>query len=91
MGFNATSISVGASPTLLCNPTTGSVGDPVPVVVFNNDTTLKLFIGGPTVAAGSGFPIVPQSGIGFRLLTSDPIYAISGGANIDARVLIGRS
>jgi hypothetical protein len=90
MAFNAISISVGGTPTLLINPSTGSIGDPVPAVIFNNDAALKLFIGGPTVSAANGFPIVAQSGIGFRLITSDPVYGISGGANIDARVLIGR-
>lgn len=91
MAFKTTTVAVGVTATSLATPTTGSVGDPVPVVIFNNDPTVKLFIGGADVTVATGFPVIPQSGIGFRLLNSDPIFGIVAAGTVDARVLIGRS
>ena len=75
----------------LVNPSGGSVGDPVPVVIVNNDAAITLFIGGPAVTAGNGLPIYAKSGIGFRLIAGDIIFGIAASGSIDVRILIGRT
>ena len=91
MPFSQPNQTVGGVAVQLVNPSGGSVGDPVPVVIANNDPTVTLFIGGSTVTAATGFPVYPRSGIGFRLIAGDAIFGITTGASIDVRVLIGRS
>lgn len=90
MPFSTPNFSVGAAAVQLFSPVGGSVGDPVPVVIANNDATTTLFIGGSNVTAATGFPIYPKSGIGFRLIAGDIIFGISPAGNLDVRVLVGR-
>jgi len=90
MPFTNTSFNVGASPQLLVQPTTGTVSDPVPVIIFNNSTTDVVYVGGPNVSAANGLPILVKTGISFRLLFSDPVYGITAGPTVDTRVMIGR-
>ena len=86
----ASSILVGGTPTLIANPSTGSISDPIPIVVFNNDGTNTLFLGGPTVSSATGIPILKQTGISFRCIVSDPLFAVAGAGSIDCRVMLGR-
>jgi hypothetical protein len=90
MAFSTSSVSVGTGATPLVNPTTGSISDPVPVVLFNNDAAATLFIGGPNVTTGNGFPILFKTGISFRLMASDPVFGIVAAGTLDCRVMIGR-
>ena len=90
MSFSNTQFNVGVTATQLANPVMGSVTDPVPVAIFNNDAAATLFIGGPNVSAANGFPILKQTGITFRLMASDPVYGIVTAGTVDTRVLIGR-
>lgn len=91
MSFNASSVGVTNAATLLVNPSTGNVADPVPVAIWNNDSTNTIYIGGSGVTTGNGWPVLKGTGITMRLVASDPVYAIAGVAGpLDVRVLIGR-
>jgi len=90
MSYTNTAFNVGNSLQLLVQPTAASVTDPTPVVIMNNDPTNTVFIGGPNVTSANGIPVYKQTGISFRILNSDPIYAITAGPTVDTRVMIGR-
>lgn len=92
MPWTANTISVATTAVVLVNPSTGTIGDPVPSLLFNNDPTNVLYIGPQsTVSTSTGFPVRPLTGISFRLHAGDTIYGISAQAGgIDARVMIGR-
>lgn len=89
MAFVTSTVSVTTAATLLVTPTNGNVTDPVPVVIFNNDATNTVYLGGSGVATTNGMPILKQTGITLRLMAGDTLYGIAG-ATIDVRVMIGR-
>jgi len=91
MPFAITNPQVTNSAVMIVNPANASNGDPLPAVIFNNDTTNTLFIGGPTVTSTTGFPILKQTGISFRLISGEQIWAVTAGPTIDTRVMTGRS
>lgn len=90
MAFRTTAVSVGNTATLLIRPTTATLVDPVPGIVFNNDTTVDMYIGGQDVTTATGFPIPARTGMAFKLLNSDPVWAIVAAGTVDCRVMIGR-
>jgi hypothetical protein len=90
MAFSSASVSVTNAATSLVNPTTGSKGDPVPVIVFNNDPTVTVFLGGATVTAAQGTPLLAQTGVTVQLIAGEQIFAITAAATVDVRVMRGR-
>lgn len=89
--FATTAFNVAAAAVKVVDPQAASNGDPMPAVVFNNDTVNTIFIGGPAVTAATGFPILKQTGISFRLISGEAVWAITAGPTVDTRVLTGRS
>lgn len=78
---------------LLSGFTTGaSIGDQLPIVIRNTQASggTTLYIGGPGVTTGNGFPLYPQESIPAQLLQSDVPYGIVGGGTITVAVLVGR-
>lgn len=72
----------------------GTVQDPLPVLISNLDPALTIYVGGPGVLPGTGTPIGPGSSRAFALIgspVSDIPWVIgSSGATPTFAVLCGR-
>lgn len=74
--------------------TAGQVGDPLPVMIQNNDATHNVTIGGPAVATEGGVILTPgetypMSLVGETMVTDVP-YAVSVSGTPSVTVQVGR-
>ena len=69
----------------------GSFNDPVPIVVENMDASNPIYLGGSTVADGSGLELLPLSSLSFNPVGNDSLYAITASATVDVAVDVQRA
>lgn len=99
MAFSArqiTLVGATATPLLVQGKTgtefeniSGTVGDPVPVTIKNEDASAIVYVGGPDVDATHGQSIAAGAAQTYNLYGSDVPYAYSAGTPIIS-VLCGR-
>jgi hypothetical protein len=73
--------------------TSGSVGDPLPVLVTNlAAATDVVWVGGPGVSSSTGTPIQPLASLPFSFIGTDAqfLYAIASGGNTSVSVFLER-
>ncbi len=56
------------------------------IMLFNNSTTITVYIGTSTVSSTNGFPLPP--GDELTLSTRSPLYLVSGSSTADVRWLV---
>lgn len=100
MGFASAQVTVsnvtatplfGTSATGLIR-TTGAVSDPFAAIIQNTDGSNTVFLGGPGVTSGNGFPLIKGASIPFAFLGTDAtgLYGIANVAPVVVAVLAGR-
>ncbi len=71
----------------------GTVNDPLPVIIQNNNASISITVGGPNVASEGGVVIPAGSSLQLSLIgspVSDIPYAVSASATPNATVICGR-
>jgi len=69
----------------------GSAGDPLPIQIKNVDASITIYIGGPGVTSGNGYPLLAGQSLTMTLIgRGDLPYAISASATPNMAVLAGR-
>lgn len=68
----------GGTDTSFIN-TSGSIGDPLPVLVTNDSSTVVIYLGGPGVTSSTGTAIQPNAALPFSFIGTDAqdLFAIS--------------
>lgn len=94
--------AVTATPLIVKGTTTGTfpnpsgtTGDPLPVVLQNNDPAISVTVGGPNVATEGGIVLLPagiypMSLIGDQPIVTDIPYAIAASGTPNLTVQLGR-
>ena len=101
MAFNSVQIATNSSTTTalfvqgsgagkLLN-LTGSVTDPVPLLVKNMDASITIYIGSSTVSSSTGYPLLAGATFPIALINSgDILYGISASGTPNIAILAGR-
>lgn len=85
--------ATAATATLLFTPTAASIGDETPLIVQNTDTTIIIYLGGPTVTATGttkGIALLAGQSMPMTLLDSDSLYFFPASGTPIAVVMVGR-
>lgn len=94
MAWSNTATAVVGAAVALATAPNANVTDPTPILIFNNaaagDVNNTLFVGGSGVTTVNGLPVLPQTGISYRLMQGETVYGISNGTSLDVRVMKGR-
>jgi hypothetical protein len=84
--FKTTPATVSTSLTIL--PTYGVLANRRSMLIYNNSTTVTIFIGGSDVTANNGLPVPPSSyGPPLDNGTRTILYGITSGGSADVRVM----
>jgi hypothetical protein len=84
------SVSVTTAATVLHVSTNASMRDPQPIRIYNNGTQ-TIFIGGASVTAATGSPVVSTGSVEFQFTTEETLSAVVTASTADVRVLRGRT
>ena len=90
MAFRSALVTVSstAATPVLASPRfatlSGTLSDPIPVVILNTDAAITIYIGGSDVAAANGFPLVhgAQLQVSIEARTSGPYALAASGAPV---------
>lgn len=98
MPFNSTQITLSSAnpkPLVLASTftnVTGANGDELPLVIGNTDAAITMYLGGPTVSAATGYPLVAGASLALTCMGTDAtgLYAIAASGTPVIAVLVGR-
>jgi hypothetical protein len=68
----------------------GTVNDPVPIVIMNNDSANPIYVGPFNVTSTSGVKIPAGGSITRNVVGNDSEFAISTGGTVNTLVEVGR-
>jgi hypothetical protein len=71
----------------------GTVGDPAPVVLVNQDPTNPVYLGGPDVTSSGttgGVELAAGASVGLSIVEGDVWYGVATGAAVTVGVAAGR-
>lgn len=87
MALKTRTVTVGTSAVALVSDAGyGSGSYPYPVLVYNAGT-VTVYFGGTDVTTSNGIPVAANASLQLELITNDALYAISGSAGQDVRIL----
>ena len=91
MALKTSAITVGDTATELTHEQPrGKADDPTQFAVFNNDSSVTLFIGGSDVSTTNGYPVLAQTGVSWPLMGKEQVYGIVASGTLNARVAMSR-
>lgn len=87
-----TAIAIDDSPAvLIADGSTASMGDKIPVIVYNTGTD-EVYLGGSDVTKDTGIPLTSGNTFSYDLGPADKLYGICNtGETCTVRVMKGRS
>lgn len=81
-----TAVTVTNAATALVD-TTGTTSDPQPVLVYNSDASVVVYLGGSDVTAATGIPLAALATMSFALGSGDDLYGITSASTAAVRIL----
>lgn len=61
---------------------------PEGVTVFNDDGSITVFVGGPTVSTANGIPILAGSSFSIDMVSGERLYAVAASGTPVVRILV---
>jgi hypothetical protein len=79
-------VSVTGTATVLSDPTRGSIGDPIGVVVKNTGGT-SIYLGGSGVTSAAGLELAPGETLNIELMGGDVLYGITASGTVIVSIM----
>ena len=61
---------------------------PEGIVVFNDDATITVYVGGPTVSTANGIPVLAGNSFSIDMVSGERLYAVAASGTPVVRILV---
>ncbi len=67
--------------------TNGNGMSPEGILIYNEDASITVYVGGPSITTSNGIPIVAGASISFDLITAEVVWAVAASGTPVIRIL----
>lgn len=71
-------------------PGGGTINDPVPAIITNQDASVSAYLGGAGVTSAAGYELKAGASITVSIIPTDVLYAVTASGTVRLDVLAGR-
>jgi len=82
--------ATSTSAALIHTSVNGHSDAPTGVIVYNNDATITVYVGGPDVTTSNGVPVLALTSFSVDLISGDQLWGVAASGTPNIRVLYTR-
>jgi len=90
MAIKSEAEALSTSSELLTTATNGHSDAPTGLIIWNDDASITVYVGGSDVSTANGMPILAQTYLSMDLMAGDEVYMIAASGTPSVRFLYTR-